>query len=291
MQWFRIGSIEVARIVEVEEPFLAPHQMFAEATPEAIAPYLSWLKPQALCPTTGKLILPIQSYLIRTKHHLSLVDTCLGNHKSPAGFKRWAGRDDPTYLNRLAQAGVKPEQIDYVFCTHLHLDHCGWNTQLRNGRWEPTFPNARYLFDRKEYAYVEARYRDNQDPVFMENVVPVMEAGLGQLVDGDYAVDDALRLEPTPGHTPGHCAVRLDSAGQIGVVTGDLIHSPLQCAHPEWNFLYDEIPAIARLTRRTFLERYTENGATILATHFPSPSVGRLVASGAAFHYHYQSDR
>lgn len=290
MHWLQIGNIAVTRIIEIEEPFLVPDKMFAEATPEAIAPYRSWLEPRALCPQTGKLILPIQSYLIRTERHLALVDTCVGNHKSLAGFKRWAGRDDPTYLRTLHAAGVAPEEIDFVFCTHLHLDHCGWHTELRDGRWRPTFPNARYIFAKEEYAYAERQYRERGDPVFVENVVPVMEAGRGVLVDTDYSVDDTLYLESTPGHTPGHCAIKLKSRAESGVVTGDLIHSPLQCPHPEWNFLFDDQPALARTTRRRFLERYADTSTLILATHFPSPSIGWLRSAGNAFHYEYRDD-
>ncbi len=284
---FAIGEIEVTRIVELEEPFLAPDKMFAEATPEAIAPHLGWLLPDALCPTTGRLILPIQTYVIRTPQHVALVDTCIGNHKSPAGFKRWAGRTDDHWLRQLAAAGVAPEDVDYVFCTHLHLDHCGWNTRLVDGRWVPTFPNARYLLASEEFAYAERRAREKNDPVFSENVLPVMEAGCGQLVAADFALDDHLYFESTPGHTPGHISVHLQSAGRHGVVTGDLIHSPLQCPHPEWNFLYDEIPALARQTRRSFLERHAEAGTLVLASHFPSPSIGHFVPSGDAFRYRY----
>jgi glyoxylase-like metal-dependent hydrolase (beta-lactamase superfamily II) len=288
MTWFKVGALEIARIVEVEEPFLEPEKMFAEATPDAIASAREWMGPHAFCPDTGKLILPIQSYLIRTPHHLALVDTCLGNHKSPAGFKRWAGRNDPTYLRRLGEAGVHPDEIDFVFCTHLHLDHSGWHTEWRDGKWMPTFPNARYIFAKEEYSYAEREYQQRQDPVFVENVLPVMEAGRGVLVDVDYALDDTLYLESTPGHTPGHCAIRLASAGQTGVVTGDLIHSPLQCAHPDWNFRFDDQPELARITRRSFLERHCDAGTLILATHFPSPSVGWFEHRGDAYRYRYR---
>ncbi len=282
-----LGELEITRIVELDEPFLTPHQMFAEATPEALAPHLEWLLPKALCPVTGKLILPIQTYVIRTPHHVALVDTCIGNHKSLAGFKRWANRADDTWLRRLAAAGISPEQVDYVFCTHLHLDHCGWHTRLENGRWVPTFPNARYLFAAEEFAYAEDRARAGEDPVFAENVLPVMEAGRGVLVAQDFVLDDTLWLESTPGHTPGHVSVHLQSRQLHGVVTGDLIHSPLQCHHPEWNFRYDDNPALACLTRRAFLERHADAATLVLASHFPSPSIGRFVRKNQAFEYRY----
>jgi glyoxylase-like metal-dependent hydrolase (beta-lactamase superfamily II) len=289
MGWVRQGGFEIARIVELEEPFLKPEQMFPDATPEAIDAERAWLEPHALCPETGKLILPIQTYVVRTRHHVALVDTCIGNDKSPAGFKRWAGRQDDGWLRQFAALGLRPEDVDYVFCTHLHLDHCGWHTRRVDGHWLPTFPNARHLFSREEFAYAERRQREHQDPVFAENVLPIMEAGLGELVSPDHVIDDSLRLESTPGHTPGHVAVHIGEDGADAVVTGDLIHSPLQCVYPEWNFAYDEIPTLAAKTRRDFLERYADGPTLILASHFPSPSLGHFERAGRAFRYRYRT--
>jgi glyoxylase-like metal-dependent hydrolase (beta-lactamase superfamily II) len=290
VRWTQLGNAAYTSILELDEPFLTPDKMFAEATPEALAPHLDWLVPRALCPKTGRMRLPIQSFLVRTPHHLALIDTCIGNHKAPAGFKRWAGRDDSTWLTNLAAAGVHPEEIDYVFCTHLHLDHCGWHTRRENGRWVPTFPNARYLFAREEFAHAELEARTRADPVFSENVLPVMEAGLGILVDSDHVVDDCLFLEATPGHTPGHCAVRLDSRDGHAVITGDLIHSPLQCRHPEWNFVWDVLPDVAARTRRSFLERHAAAHTRVLGTHFPLPSAGFIEPLGGAFDFRYADD-
>lgn len=141
-----------------------------------------------------------------------------------------------------------------------------------------------------EYAYAERQYITRHDPVFAENVLPVMEAGRGVLVDMDYALDDCLFLESTPGHTPGHCAIRIASKGASGVVTGDLIHSPLQCTHPEWGVAFDDQPALARQTRHAFLSRYAETDTLILGTHFPAPSVGRIVHRRSAFHFVYRDE-
>ncbi|MBM4227573.1 MAG: MBL fold metallo-hydrolase [Gammaproteobacteria bacterium] len=288
MAWTHIGQVAFTNVVEIDEPFLTPAKMFAQATPEALAPHLDWLIPRALCPDTGRMILPIQSFVIRTPHHVALVDSCVGNHKSPAGFTRWANRDDGNWLRALAAAGLQPEDIDYVFCTHLHLDHCGWHTRLVDGRWVPTFPRARYIFAREEFAHAEQNSRTTDDPVFRENVLPVMEAGLGVLVDTDFALDDCVYLESTPGHTPGHCAVRMTSRGESGVITGDLIHSPLQCRFPEWNFIFDHNPALAARTRRAFLERHADTGTLVLGSHFPLPSVGWLESLGEVFDYRYR---
>ena len=279
----QLGDIALHRILELEEPFVAPTEMFAAATAENLEPHRHWLEPKALCPETGKLILPVQSYLVRTRHHTILIDTCIGNDKSADWHKPWHKRSDPTWLENLAAVGVHPKEIDYVLCTHLHLDHTGWNTHLVDGRWMPTFPNARYVFSRREYDHSAEEGGDS----FEENVVPVMESGQGVLVDMDFALDDEVWLEPTPGHTPGHVAIRLASKGAAAVMCGDLIHSPVQCAHPDWDFIYDHDPELARRTRRRFLEAQCEGGTLVLTAHFPSPSVGTVMPEGDVFRFHY----
>lgn len=288
-RWFPLGRAEYTRLVEVEEPFLRPEQMFPTAPPAALAAAVRELGDGAVCARSGRLILPVQSFILRTGRFVALVDSCIGNHKSFAGFKRWADRDDRHFAERLAALGLQPADIDYVLCTHLHLDHCGWHTQRVDGRWVPTFPNARYVFARAELDYAERQYREKGDPVYLENVLPVLDAGLATIVDGEHAVADGLEIEPTPGHTPGHCAVHLRSAGEHAVVTGDLIHSELQCAHPAWNFQFDELPARATATRRAFLERHADTATWILASHFPSPSVGRIRSRGDAFGFEYRA--
>ena len=178
---------------------------------------------------------------------------------------------------------MQPREIDFVFCTHLHADHCGWNTQLVDGRWVPTFPNAKYILSRREVAHYEAQPND----AYRESVLPVIEAGQAVLVEMDHALDDEVWLEPTPGHTPGHVAVHLASEGREAVMCGDLMHSPVQCRHPEWRFMSDWDPAMARAMRRAFLEANCETDRLVLTAHFPSPSVGHVVEKGAAFDFRY----
>jgi glyoxylase-like metal-dependent hydrolase (beta-lactamase superfamily II) len=192
-----------------------------------------------------------------------------------------------TFLPRLAAAGVAPEDVDYVMCTHLHSDHVGWNTQLRDGRWAPTFPNAKYIFSEVEWESFEELHRSKPQPQFADSVLPVMEAGQAQLVRNDFALDDEVWLEPTPGHTAGHVCIRLASQGAQAVVTGDCIHSPVQCAEPGWVIRADVDPALASATRRGFLERYCDSDVTVCATHFPEPSFGRIVRRGQAFWFEY----
>jgi len=279
----RIGDIHIQRIVELEEPFIPVGRMFPDAKPEAIAPHRSWLEPWALCPDSGRLMLPVQSYLLQTSRHTILIDTCVGNRKSNQFFKSWHNRSDDGWLRRLSASGVGLEDIDYVLCTHLHLDHSGWHTRLIDGRWQPTFPNAKYLFAREEFDHRQAV----ADSTFVENIVPVMEAGQGVIVAMDYALDDEVWFTPTPGHTPGHVAIQLASKGQKAVMMGDVMHSPVQCAEPHWHAISDHDPALARATRRAFLNQHAETNTLILTAHFPSPSIGHVIERGDAFRFEF----
>jgi len=279
-----LGNITIHRIVEMEYPFLPPTDICAEATAENLAPHRTWLEPHAQCPETGKLIFAFQSYLVRTSHHTILIDTCIGCDKSEDWHAPWHKRQSHVWLDRLRAAGVRPEAVDFVFCTHLHQDHTGWNTRLLDGRWVPTFPNAAYVLSRADY---EAN-AESDEVDFRENVVPVVEAKQARLVESDFSLDDEVWLEPTPGHTPGHVAVHLSSRGERAVMCGDLMHTPIQCAHPEWNAVFDWNHDLARATRRRFLETQCSDRRLVLTAHFPSPSIGYVVAQDDAFRFSYR---
>lgn len=290
MDEWRIGDVWVTRILEMCEPLRTPSEWFPDSTEEAIKPHLHWLIPRSISPATGRIVLPIQSYLVRTRHHTILVDGCVGNNKSCKDFAHWHDRHDGTFLNRLATAGVAPEQIDYVLCTHLHADHCGWNTRLVDGRWIPTFPNARYVIARREIEVAMAGSGDPEERTYEENVLPIVEAGRAVLVEMDYALDDEVWLQPTPGHTPGHVAIRVKSQGVEAVFSGDIMHWPMQCIYPDWNFRYDADPDQARRTRRGFLEACSDNGHLVMTSHFPLPSVGTITRRQSSFWFNdYQS--
>ncbi len=283
MTVLQLGDIAVQRIVEHEIPVYHPSDFFDEATAEAVEPYRQWLEPKALCPRTGLMVMPVQSYLVRTRHHCILIDTCVGCQKSYADPPAWHQRSNEVWLNNLEAAGVHPEDIDYVFCTHLHSDHCGWNTRLVDGRWVPTFPKAKYVFARDEYAEIEAE----NSLIFIENVQPILEAKQAVLVDMDYALDDEIWLEPTVGHTAGHVAIHLRSDQQHAAMCGDLIHSPLQLAEPDWSCNSDYDLAAAAETRKTFLNTYCESDSLVLTAHFPSPSIGHIVSRGDGYDFMY----
>ena len=280
----QLGDITINRILEWEAPFMTLAEFFDEAVAEAVEPHRHWLEPKALDPKTGKIILPVQSYLLRTRHHTILIDTCIGCRKSYDGVAVWHDLRDETWLRNLAAAGAHPEDIDYVFCTHLHVDHCGWNTRLVDGRWTPTFPNARYILAAVEYAACEA----GGTAVFHENLLPIMEAGQAVLVDLDYALNDEVWLTPAPGHTAGHVAVNIASQGQNAVMIGDMMHSPIQLAHPEWSPSFDFDRLLSAETRKRFLDSHCETDTLVLTAHFPSPSVGHVVAHAErAFDFEY----
>ena len=283
MTILQLGAITVQRIVEHEIPVYLPTDMFDEATPEAIEPYRSWLEPKALCPTTGCLVMPVVSYLVKTRHHCILIDTCCGCDKSYADPPGWHLRRNELWLRNLETAGAHPNEIDFVFCTHLHSDHCGWNTRFVNGRWIPTFPNAKYIFARDEYQAME----DEGHQIFLDNILPIMEAKQAVLVDLDYALDDQLWLQPTIGHSIGHVAIHLQSGSNRATMCGDLIHNPVQLAEPEWSCNSDYDLAMSTKTRKDFLITHCDTSTLILTSHFPSPSVGHIISRGDIYDFAY----
>jgi len=287
----QLGSIRIARVLEREQPEFGATDLLPDATPERLAPHRHWLEPTALDPTSGNLVLPVQSYVLRTRHHNILIDACLGEQKTDRFYAPWNRLSGSRFLGDLAALGLRPENIDFVLCTHLHSDHVGWNTRRQDGRWVPTFPNARYVMSRREVDH--ARRRRAEDPTadgadsLEESVLPVIEAKQAELVAEDHALDDEVRLEPLPGHTPGHFGVRLASAGARAVMIGDMMHSPVQCAEPDWAASSDYDPGLARATRRRFLEAHAETDCLVLTAHFPSPSVGRIRRAGSAYRFEY----
>jgi glyoxylase-like metal-dependent hydrolase (beta-lactamase superfamily II) len=231
------------------------------------------------------LITSVHSWLIRTPHHTILLDACAGNHKPRQWWPRFHNLNTP-FLERLAAAGARPEDVDIVMCTHLHADHIGWNTVLRDGRWVPTFPNAKYVMSRKECEFWDPRGKSPElaaDPgrcvAFTDSVLPVLEAGQAQLVDGVHAIDDGLLVEPAPGHTEGHVLLKLTG----GVFCGDAIHHPLQIYMPQWNSRFCTFQDQARATRRKILEHCVESGALLFPTHFGAPHVTAIDAAGQGF--------
>jgi glyoxylase-like metal-dependent hydrolase (beta-lactamase superfamily II) len=276
-----VGDLTIHRIIEAEGRFLPALEMLAGLTPELLAENRHWLQPHALDPD-DVFKLCFQSYVVRTPHHTILVDSCIGNDK-PRGRAEWSMKTDDTYLRALKAAGFAVEDIDYVMCTHLHVDHVGWNTRLENGRWVPTFPNARYIFGKQEHDHWAALHATKPNPLYGDSVLPVIEANKADLVNNDHQLGDHVRLLATPGHTPGHVAICFGAKGDDAVMSGDLMHTPLQTRYPELSANFDADKAQAAATRRSFLERYCDTRTLCCTAHFPSPSVGRITRWGDGF--------
>ena len=282
-----LGDITIDRVVEFQDPVFPPAAMYPQATGSTIDAHRSWLEPRLLDPVNGLLVLSFHSFVIRTRGRTILVDTCGGNDKPRPGKLRYHQKRWP-YLERLAAVGVKREDVDLVVCTHLHVDHVGWNTYLVEGRWLPTFPRARYVFVCKEWEFWREEYKTERftgDPYYEDSIVPIFDAGLVDLVESDLRLADGVWLEPTPGHTPGHVCVHVSGGGRDAVMSGDLMHHPLQCAEPDWSSCFCVDPAHSARTRHAFLERYAGTDTLVMPAHFPAPSAGRIVREGAAFRF------
>lgn len=280
MSKWRIGDVTITKVVELEATggtkFLLP-----QATPEAVAPY-GWMKPHFV-DEEGRLRMSIHALVVETPSRRIIVDTCLGNDKEGRAVPGWNKLQLP-FLRDLAEAGFVRETIDTVMCTHLHVDHVGWNTMLVDGKWVPTFPQARYLMGRAEFEYWQAqREQAEQVAVFSDSVKPVFEAGLVDLVETDHSVCDEVSLVPTVGHTPGHVSIRISSRGEEALITGDFIHHPCQMARPDWAAVVDYDKTQSTKTRHEVFARLAGTPTLVIGTHFAAPTAGRIVRDGDAF--------
>ena len=245
----RIGEVEVWRILESVNPLHPPEVLYPNIDPDGVD-LLGAAAPGCICSQTGKLKMPVRGFLLRTPDHTILVDACVGNHKT-ADLPTWNKRETGRFMAGLTAAGVGPDDIDYVMCTHLHVDHVGWNTRLENGVWVPTFRNARYILPAADVDF----FGPKGGPTYTESVWPVIAAGQAETVSGAHQIGDYVRLVPTQGHSPGHVAVEITSQGARALITGDALHTSVQCVRPNWQFLYDSDPVQAVASRHALLER------------------------------------
>ncbi len=278
-QW-QIGDVQITRIVEGETA--GPMFLLPNATKENILA-MPWLQPH-FADAEGNCIVSIHALVLETPEKIIVVDTCLGNDKERK-FDFWAHLQTK-FLEDLTAAGYPPESVDMVLCTHLHTDHVGWNTMLVNGKWVPTFPNAEYLFGATEWEYTEAQM-DNPmyEEFIVDSVKPVIDAGLVRFVDVDEQICSEIKLVPTPGHTPGHISVRIQSLGESAIITGDFLHHPCQMEEPYWECSADWDTPQAQKTRVEQLSQYADEGLLVFGTHFASPSAGKVVRQEKNFRF------
>ena len=286
-----LGSFLVSRVVETEGPFAPLDFIVPQAEAARVEAAAHWLRP-AYLDAANRVVMSFQSHVIDTGRHRILVDACVGNDKERPLRPGWH-RQRSGWLGALAGAGWRPEDIDFVCCTHLHADHVGWNTCLRDGRWVPTFPRAKYVFARREYAHWEAEHRAalaEGRPVpnhgsFADSVLPVVEAGQAVLADDGHALEDGVWLEPAPGHTPGTVTLQARSGGAHGIFCGDILHTPVQLLDVGWNSRFCENPARAAATRRQLVEQAADSATLLMPAHFPGAVGGRVVAAGDAWRW------
>lgn len=289
MQDIGLGDVTISAILEHQKLGMAPRDLFPTSDPETVSRHYAEMEPFLYDAESGRIVLAFQSFLIRTPKSIILVDTCNGADKLKEAIL-W---DTQPWLDRFHELGLTVADVDFVLCTHLHIDHTGWNTRLEKGRWVPTFPNATYLFERREYAYWQKVAETGEVPprqrgdIWGMNCLPVAEAGQAELVDGPHRVDDYVSLIPAPGHSPGHYCVRIRSGGLEAIALGDLAHHMLQCREPDWSTPFCWDPEMASKSRRRLFSEAAGSRALLLPTHFPAPTAGRVTADGDRFRYHF----
>ncbi len=279
-----VGKVRITRVVERELP-VKLSGLLPDATPEALAFHRSWLEPHFLNPD-GRATLSLHALVVESAGQRILVDTCAGERALP-GFEPLA-KGGRHLLRELESAGFPPASIDVVLCTHMHFDHVGWNTIRVDGRWVPAFPNARYLFARAEWEHWSQHPDTGFTPTFGDAVQPVLDAGQAELVETDHRITPELRLEPSPGHTPGHVSVAIEAQRKHALITGDATHHPVQWAETEWKMLADTDTAQASATRRRLRADATRRAALVIGTHYAPPCAGHVVAAGDGFVFRAQ---
>jgi glyoxylase-like metal-dependent hydrolase (beta-lactamase superfamily II) len=278
MHW-TIGRVKITKVVELETVghtrFILPLAGNDEVR------RLPWLIPH-FATEDGRLKMSIHTLVVETPTRRIMVDTGLGNDKQGRIVPSWNRRQGP-FLDDLSAAGFPPESIDTVLCTHLHVDHVGWNTRLDGSRWVPTFDRARYVFGQTEYAY----WRDHSTApdkaaIFADSIAPIVEAGRADLVAGDFRVCEEITLIPTPGHSPGHVSLHIRSEGEEGLLTGDVAHHPCQMAHLDWSSTADSDPGQSAKTRRELFARFADRPVLVIGGHFDA---GHIKRDGDAFKF------
>jgi len=279
---WRVGDVEIARIVEVNAFEDNISMLLPDATPEFVQQF-GWLQPH-FATADGRMILSFQAFVLRSRGKAYMIDTCIGNDRQRE-FDVFTNMQT-SFLQDLRDAGFPPEQIAGVLCTHLHFDHVGWNTQKVGGKWVPTFPQAKYYFGRKEWAHWK-QLRDtggyHHVDHLADSIDPVMEAGLVEFIDPEFTLTDEVSLIPTPGHTPGHVSVLIRSKGQEAVITGDMMHHPIQLAVPGTHGRFDMDQAEGAKTRVEFIGRFANTPTLVIGSHFSDPTAGHIVSDGPAW--------
>lgn len=284
---FQIGQATITRISDLTLANFTPTMLLPDWNPKVLTDLPDQMISKMMDSTQAHLLLSVHSWLVRDRDRTILIDTGAGNGKVRPDAPYFDHLDTP-YLERLRAAGCEPEDIDYVLLTHLHVDHVGWNTRLENGRWVPTFPNARYIFARAEHDYFSDPQNRDRDPtsfaIQKDSIDPVIEAGLADLIETDGSEPiKGFTFHPTPGHSIAHASIVLQSGGEVALFAGDVMHHPVQVFKPEWNSVFCASPEAAQRSRAWALAFAVDHQATVFSSHFPASSAGSVERDESGF--------
>jgi glyoxylase-like metal-dependent hydrolase (beta-lactamase superfamily II) len=281
----RVGEVTISSIEEWTGTVGTAGQLYPTSTPAEWDAAKSWLGREHWDPGTDAIFATSRTYLLRSAGKTILIDTGIGNEKNRPMFPMWNGLHTD-YLDQLAAAGVTPDAVDLIVCTHLHADHIGWNTRLVDDHWVPTFPHAEILISQADFDSVNpatARVPEATAEVFNDSIAPVLEAGQVKLWSGTLTIDENLTLESAAGHSPGMGIVKLASSGQRAVFAADLMHNPVQVPHSQWHHTFCEDAAAATVTRQRVLAWAADHAALVLPTHFAGNPAVEIERSGSRF--------
>ena len=276
MSW-TVGDVTISRIVEIWNFTDNINMTMPDTTPEEVIA-MQWLHPHYATPE-GEQRMNFQGFVVQTPDRTIVVDSCIGAGRE-RDFDVFCNLPEG-FLEDLESLGIRREQVDTVMCTHLHFDHVGWNTYKdpETGEYRPTFPNAKYLFGRKEYDAWQNTLRHDghhSDSHLVESVDPIVELGLAEFIDANHQIAPGIRVEPSHGHTPGHVHLCISSQGEEAVITGDLMHHPMQCAMPHRTATFDMDKETGRQSRTEFVEKYKDSGVLVIGAHFFDPTAGHI---------------
>ncbi len=277
----QVGKTTITPVLEIHDDHVI-QEGIPDATPEAVK-QITWLHPN-YADETGKLKAQVQAFLVEANGKKIVVDTCIGDGRDRPGLPEW-GRLQTGFMERFKKVW-QPEEVDIIVCTHMHFDHVGWNTTLVDGKWQPTFPNAQYIFSKREFDYWNGKPEKEMEDDrmgFEESILPAHEAGLTKLVPDDYKVTEEISLVPTPGHTPGHVAILIQSQGESALITGDALHHPCQITHPAWGTPFDTDTEQANKSRLELLKRFANTNTLFIGAHFAEPIAGKIKRDGEGF--------
>jgi glyoxylase-like metal-dependent hydrolase (beta-lactamase superfamily II) len=216
----------------------------------------------------NRILLGMNILLIRAGGKTILVET--------GGGDKWNAKQNAIYLfessgrllDQLAAAGVKPDQIDIVINTHLHFDHCGWNTRLVNGVAVPTFPNARYIVQRKEFEHACAPTERDRASYFPENFMPMQKSGQWDFVDGGAEILPGIEVVVVAGHIKDMQCVKINGGGQTIFFVADLVPTAAHLSYP-WIMGYDLYPMTTLENKHKWLPIVARENWTIVFGHDP----------------------